>query len=132
MIGRVPPPGFPELPDDPFEVPACLATGTVQYCEDLVLLPRMRQHAAHNGEGAYGDGGDALVLGVGDDAAHLVCVVELDGTGLIVVVVRMLQRVNLGQEAHGRVVEESAYYGGALDEPISCELSVESPALLLL
>lgn len=51
-----------------------------------------------------------------DDSADLVCVVELDGAhggrgagGL--------QGVGLGEEALGRVVEEAAYYGGALDEP---------------
>lgn len=57
---------------------------------------------------------------MGDDAADLVGVVELHGAGLVIVVVRVLQRVDLRQEAHGRVVEEAAYDGGALDEPVWC------------
>jgi hypothetical protein len=49
------------------------------------------------------------------DAAHLVRVVDLRLP--VPGAVARVERVHLREQAHGRVVEEAAYYRGAADEP---------------
>lgn len=116
----LPAPGALELHVDALEVPARVVVDARQDVEDLVLLARLVQDGARDGERPDRDGRDAVVLGVCHDAAHLVRVVQLHRAHLAVVVVvrvRELERVDLCEEAHGRVVEEAADDGGALDEP---------------
>lgn len=99
------------------EVPAGVVVDAGEDVEDLVLLARLGEDGAGDGERADRDGRDAVVFGVRDDAADLVRVVELHGADLVVVVVRG-EGVDLREQAHGCVVEEAAYDGGALDEPV--------------
>jgi hypothetical protein len=87
----------------------------IQDSERLLLFLPVDEDAGGNGQTADGDRGDAVVFVVGHDATDLVGVVELCGAVLL----RRggFQRVDLVQETHGHVVEETAYYCGAADEP---------------
>lgn len=64
---------------------------------------------------------------MGHNSTHLVRMVKLDGTDFIIIAPMShwwFERVNLRQKARGRVVEETAYDGGAFDEPVVFVVSV--------
>lgn len=74
------------------------------------------QDRTRRGQTANSHRGNPPVAGVSYDAADLVCVVELGGAVLLAVV--WIEWVDLCKHAHGGVVKEAAYDGGALDKPI--------------
>ncbi len=93
--------------------PSGFLADLVEDGEDFFLFAAGDEAFAGDGEGAEGDGGDAAVFDVGDDAAEVVRVRELH-------VVHFLRAgghgwVGLGEEAHGGVVEHAGDNGGAFD-----------------
>ncbi len=95
--------------------PTGLFPDLVEDGQDLVLFAARDEAFGCNSEGADGDGGDATVFHVGDDAAEVVGVGGLQfvhfggGDGE--------DGVDAGEEAHGGVVEEAGDNCGALDQP---------------
>jgi hypothetical protein len=87
-----------------------------QDVEDLLLLARTGEHGTSNGQAPDGNRANTAVTAVGNDAANLVSVVELQDTHLLGSLAG-LHRVRLGQHALSSVVEEATNGGRALDQP---------------
>lgn len=114
-ILRTPLPFLSELFIQKADLPAGFLADLLEHAEDLFLFAAVGEAFGGDGEGAQGDGGDAAVFAVRDDAADLagVCVLH-------VVHLRLLDGhdgADLREEAHGGVEEEAGGDGGAFDEP---------------
>lgn len=112
----IPPPSPPQLGLDARRVPPALLVDPPEHVQHLCLLGPLAQGRRGNGQAADGDGGDAGVVCVGNDAANLVRMVQPEGVR-VGGAANLLDGVVLGEDAPGRVVEEAAEDGGSADEP---------------
>ncbi len=112
------PPHLAEIGVDEIDTPPGLLLDAVEDGEDFVLLGAGFEAGDDGVEGAEGDGGDAAVFDVGDDAAEVAGVVQLEGGGFLLDLrVGGGEGVGFAEEADARVVEHAGDYGGAFDEP---------------
>lgn len=90
---------------DPIEVPAGVVIDACQNVKDLVLLARLMEDRSCNGKRADRYRSDTMVFRVRHDPADLMRMVELNWPGLIIIVLRGLEWVDLCEQTHGGVVE---------------------------